>query len=176
MKKCFKCLATKPLDDFYGHPQMRDGHLNKCKECTKIDVKVGKIPRDCYTCGKHFMAVSTEVKRRGGGAKTCSRECYYARLRLLLAKKYAVKTNYSTIHKWVEKELGKPKECWECGINDERRYEWANISGKYLQDTSDWKRMCKKCHHNYDKISEKLWHKRHTGESSKLNVAVGVWI
>lgn len=37
MKTCFRCGIPKPLGDFYAHPQMADGHLNKCKLCTRAD-------------------------------------------------------------------------------------------------------------------------------------------
>ncbi len=42
VKTCFKCGEDKPRTEFYKHPQMADGHLGKCKVCTKLDVKIDR--------------------------------------------------------------------------------------------------------------------------------------
>lgn len=58
-KKCFKCDTAKPLDEFYRHRRMADGHLNKCKDCTKADVRRRRFDP------KYRPAVLEYDRRRG---------------------------------------------------------------------------------------------------------------
>mgnify|MGYP003666873367 FL=1 len=46
-KNCIICGERKELSAYYRHKKMYDGHLNKCKECTKNQSKArGKKLRE----------------------------------------------------------------------------------------------------------------------------------
>ncbi|NJL71282.1 MAG: hypothetical protein HC888_06565, partial [Candidatus Competibacteraceae bacterium] len=47
-KTCFKCRRVLPLTDFYEHPRMADGHLNKCRECARSDTMQNRRKRVDY--------------------------------------------------------------------------------------------------------------------------------
>lgn len=63
------------------------------------------------------------------------------------------KVGYRRLHNWVEEELGAPMVCSNCSFmsNNRRRIHWANKSHFYKRDTTDWIRLCVKCHIAYDK-------------------------
>lgn len=60
---------------------------------------------------------------------------------------------YARLHAWVKKQLGKPDTCEQCGRSGLYgiAIHWANISGEYKQDASDWARLCAVCHGRFDK-------------------------
>ncbi len=48
MKTCFVCGQDFPLEGFYAHPMMADGHLNKCKGCTRKQVRDNRAAKRDY--------------------------------------------------------------------------------------------------------------------------------
>lgn len=60
---------------------------------------------------------------------------------------------YRGLHMWIENKLGKPTKCESCeedGLTG-HQIHWANKSGKYLRELTDWVRLCAKCHKAYDR-------------------------
>ena len=55
------------------------------------------------------------------------------------------------LHRWVERELGKPSSCEHCKTTEDRMYHWSNKSQEYKREVSDWQRLCVPCHRKYDK-------------------------
>ena len=64
---------------------------------------------------------------------------------------------YVALHEWVERNLGRPAKCEFCKTIDAKKFEWANKSGEYKRDLSDWVRLCTMCHNKYDDTGEKIW-------------------
>lgn len=76
MKHCFKCGGCFALSEFYKHSGMADGHLNKCKTCTKADVRVRR---------KTNPAVQEYDRKRGNRQSSD----YQKQYRAAYPKKYA---------------------------------------------------------------------------------------
>ncbi len=57
---------------------------------------------------------------------------------------------YSALHAHVNRYLGSPRLCAHCGTTDAMLYDWANVSGQYKRDLSDWIRLCRSCHKKFD--------------------------
>ena len=84
MKTCFKCKIEKPLTEYYKHGQMKDGRLNKCKDCTKKDVSIrySKNPEKLKSyelsraslphriAARKAYSLTIKGRERGGAAKS----------------------------------------------------------------------------------------------------------
>jgi len=65
---------------------------------------------------------------------------------------------YGAKHAWISKYQGKPEHCSMCGIKGEDvgktrkiwNIQWANISGDYHREVSDYRPLCVQCHTKYD--------------------------
>ena len=86
MKKCFKCLCEKPLEDFYKHSRMADGHLNKCKECTKKDTLQRAIEKWEYV--RQYDKMRASMPHRVAARKEYAKTQAYAKSHAASAKKW----------------------------------------------------------------------------------------
>lgn len=57
---------------------------------------------------------------------------------------------YVAKHSWIVKHYGKANHCEKCNTKNCSRYEWANISGEYKRDVSDYIQLCPSCHRKMD--------------------------
>lgn len=56
---------------------------------------------------------------------------------------------YAALHLRVAAKRGTPDRCEHCGSTTAKRYEWANLTGRY-EDVSDYVRLCVSCHRCMD--------------------------
>lgn len=97
-KRCFVCGVTKVLESFYRHPQMSDGHLNKCKLCTRRDVRENRTAKfehySAYERSRAARPDRVEARRRyartAAGKAAHTRACKWQRV--VNADKYKART------------------------------------------------------------------------------------
>ena len=150
IKICFKCKKAKPLYEFYKHPYMGDGHLNKCKECTKKDVHQHRIDNyekvTAYDRARGMLP--HRVRARKKYLKTENGKKAGDKAKRKYTKKYPLKKAASVMLNNAVRDgrIFKPKICSSCGKTG-RIYGHHDDYYKPL----DVKWFCAKCHKDYHK-------------------------
>jgi len=121
------------------------------------------VETNCLQCGEMFIRMA----RNDREPKFCSRKCLYDYRRengfsedsILKLSQNVSKSlignsrrwkgdnaSYVAKHMWVYKHRGKARICEPHPEHNALRFEWANISGKYLRDVNDYIQLCPSCH------------------------------
>lgn len=58
--------------------------------------------------------------------------------------------SYTAFHQRLYTLFGNPRLCSVCGTTIAKRYDWANMTGRY-DDPADYRRMCRSCHFKRDR-------------------------
>lgn len=145
-KRCFKCGSEKPLSDFYRHSKMADGHLNKCKDCTRADVQGNRANRlDYYReYDRRRANLPHRVKMREECAQTEQGKAATADGKAAWAernkdKRYA---HFSLKRALMSGAIERPSSCSRCGASGVR------IEGHHPDYTRplDVVWLCSPCH------------------------------
>jgi hypothetical protein len=62
-QKCISCLLDLPLSLYYTHPYMANGHLGKCKECCKRDIRKNRAKRVEYYRGYDKLRAKRPLRK-----------------------------------------------------------------------------------------------------------------
>ena len=103
-KVCFKCELKKKLSEFYKHPKMADGHLGKCKDCTKKDSRKNSRTEKTRNREKERNSKPKRIKQNSQNAR---------RWRIENPEKYLAQNKLNNALR--DGKIIKPKFCEECG-------------------------------------------------------------
>jgi len=131
-KRCFKCGEIKPLSAFYKHKMMKDGHVNKCKDCNKKDVRDNR--------NKNIDYYRDYDKERGNRQDRSYVKSYRDRYPM----KWAAQRMIGNAVR--DGRIEKKYNCEECGVFHEKIHGHHDDYAKPL----DVRWLCPSCH--------KKWH------------------
>ncbi len=156
MKVCFECSIKKPLCEFYTHKKSKDGHVNKCKDCTKKDVHANRL--------KNIEIIREYDRNTPNKAERAKKSHEYdktekgkqVRFKATRAYRSANPERYyanSAVNNAVrDGRLIRPNECSCCGEKC-KPHGHHNDYSKPLDVI--W--YCNKCHNQYHLFIRELW-------------------
>jgi hypothetical protein len=124
-KRCFRCLSLLPMSSFYKHAQMGDGHLNKCKECTKSDVNQNRLERINYYRQYDQMRASAphRVAARKEYSLTSEGKAAHRRAALKWMQKHPDRRKAShAVNNAIRDRRLQRQLCWVCGEKAEAHH------------------------------------------------------
>lgn len=141
MKRCFKCGLEKSIEDFYEHPRMTDGHLGKCKDCAKLDMRVDRATKPRV---REYDRARANLPHRIALRKRVTKEW---------RAKYPerAKAHQTSSNAIRDGKLSKATLCEGCGLSKRLEKHHPDYSKPLLVV---W--LCKPCHTIADKIRRKL--------------------
>lgn len=131
-KKCIRCDHLKPINDYYKHDRMKDGHLGKCKNCCKVESVINRE--------KNLERIQEYDRKRG------SRQApgYLKKYRKDNPEIYSAQSKLGNAVR--DGKIEKPDVCCECGKVKRLVGHHRDYSKPF---EVDW--MCQSCH--------KRWHR-----------------
>jgi hypothetical protein len=146
-KDCMKCSKRKPLSEYYKHSEMKDGRLNKCKECTKKETRENRqrniayykeydrqrFQNDPRVRARHKRYQSTEAGRKSMSAANKRWE----------EKNPEKKKAHNKLNNAVrDGKIKKPERCQGCDTKPKR------LEGHHKDYTKplDVMWLCRSCH------------------------------
>ena len=153
MKICLKCEVEKPLSEFYRYKKTSELTSNKCKTCTKADVKLNRKSKKEYYLEYDRNRPNKELRNQKNIERT--------------KHKYSTDENYKasiqeTKKNWAERNPLKRKAQWaatnavrdgklerkhfceHCGTSEKKlqKHHWSYLEENWLDVI--W--LCTKCH------------------------------
>jgi hypothetical protein len=125
------------MEDFYRHSAMSDGHLGKCKDCTKLDMR---IDRDTKPRVREYDRERAKLPHRIANA-----------VRITRAWRLKHKDRVRAHNMAANAKLTAPALCEGCGLPKKLEKHHPDYSKPLLVV---W--FCKPCHAIADKIRRKL--------------------
>jgi len=125
--------------------ELRD---KKCPSCPRFIMRKSSHCRSCSQSGdksihwKNAKPICPNCKvQKDGYNKGLCRNCFRGKNHFAFKKD----VGYTALHDWVRRYLGRATYCSNNNSHISRRFVWANVSGLYRRDFSDWRSLCNSC-------------------------------